>query len=462
VAAPHPLAIRAGEDMADRGGNAIDAAVAAAMTLTVVYPHMTGVGGDLFALVRRPDGSTYSINASGAYGSALDEVPPVPLLGPRAVTVPGAASGWARLLELDGSVAAAELLEPVIALAADGTPVCAGLAEAVRELADEGKASPQLLALLDGCDREGATLRQPALAETLRTLAAEGLASLYAGTLAERLSRGFAELGVPVTAADLRRHDVRVEEPWSVDAATVRVSTAPPNSQGYLLLALLNAGAATPAVNRAALERLFARAEQCRDAELADPAYVRSDKRELLDPARLLDEPSPPVAVPRAHGDTIAVTAVGADGTTVSLIQSLFHSFGSQVLEPGTGLVLHNRGALFSADPTSPNAPAPGKRPAHTLMPVVVEHADGRVSAHGAMGGRAQPQIHLQVLRNVLGGRSAQEAVSAPRFVVRDGQVLAEPEHTDETGHAMICTLAPDGTLSAGIDPRSDGWPAGD
>jgi gamma-glutamyltranspeptidase/glutathione hydrolase len=166
----------------------------------------------------------------------------------------------------------------------------------------------------------------------------------------------------------------------------------------------------------------------------------------------------------------VAVTAVTADGTAVSLIQSLFHSFGSQVLEPGTGVVLHNRGSMFSADPASPNFPAPGKRPAHTLMPVLVEHADGRISAHGAMGGRAQPQIHLQVLRQVLAGATPQQAVAAPRLLVRDGVVLAEPgleargvgavalpELSDEVGHAMVCTLHPDGSLEAGIDPRSDG-----
>ncbi len=436
-----------------RGGNAVDAAVAAAMTLTVVYPHMTGMGGDLFALVRRPDGSSYAVNASGAYGSALAEVPPVPLLGPRSVTVPGAASGWAALRDRDGSVPAAELLGPVIGLAEDGAPVCAGLAAAVRELVADGTAGHDLLTLLREAEVEGVTLRQPALAATLRTLADQGLQSLYDGPVAERLAVGFARLGVPVTRDDLRAHRAVVEEPWSTSLPSVRVSTAPPNSQGYLLLAMLNADA----LAGGGLERIFARSEACFHEELADPRYVRLGRDDLLDPGRLLEEQAAPVGVPRATGDTIAVTAVGDDGMAVSLIQSLFHSFGSQLLEPTTGLVLHNRGALFSPDPASVNAPAPGKRPAHTLMPVIVEHADGRVSAHGTMGGRAQPQIHLQVLHNVLDGMSPQEAVAAPRFVVRNGRVLTEPEHTDEVGHAMVSTLAPDGTLSTGIDPRSDG-----
>jgi gamma-glutamyltranspeptidase/glutathione hydrolase len=374
------------------------------------------------------------------------------------VTVPGGVAGWAKLLELSGSVSAAELLEPVIALAEGGVRVGAGLAEAVRELADTETASPQLLELLHGAEAEGANLRQPALASTLRTLAQEGLTSLYDGTVAARLASGFAGLGVPVTAADLRNHRVLVEEPWSVETLGVRVSTSPPNSQGYLLLTLLEACARVEAP-AARLAAFFTRVEQCREAELADPRYVQHSREELLDPGRLFEEPAASAALPPAKGDTVAVTAVGADGTAVSLIQSLFHSFGSQLLEPETGLVLHNRGALFSADPASANRPEPGKRPAHTLMPVLVEHADGRVSAHGAMGGRAQPQIHLQVLRNVLDGMSPQEAVSAPRFVVRDGRMRDEPEHSDEVGHAMVSTWSPDGDLASGIDPRSDGMP---
>jgi gamma-glutamyltranspeptidase/glutathione hydrolase len=485
VAAPHPLAVQAGEQIAARGGNAVDAAVAAAMTLTVVYPHMTGVGGDLFALVRRPDGSTASINASGAHGSAYGPSPesvrlPVPILGPGPVTVPGAASGWASLLEVGGSLPAAELLAPAIGHAEEGAPVCRGLALAVREL-HEGSPNAPLLALLEGADLEGAMLRQPALARTLRTLAGEGLSSLYDGSLADDLARGLADLDVPVTREDLGRHRTVREEPWSVETPALRVSTAPPNSQGYLLLTLVEACGRVETPDSGLLDcdvgqlvRFFRRVEECRTAELADPDHLRSSKDELLDADRLFEVPGPSAAMARATGDTIAVTAVSTDGTAVSLIQSLFDSFGSQLLEPRTGLVLHNRGALFSADPASPNAPAPGKRPAHTLMPVLVEHSDGRISAHGAMGGRAQPQIHLQVLRHLLAGMSPQEAVSAPRLVFQDGVAQAEegfdvlgieaeplPSLSDEVGHAMVSTLAPDGTLSVGIDPRSDGPFAG-
>jgi gamma-glutamyltranspeptidase/glutathione hydrolase len=483
LAAPHPAAVRAGREVVASGGNAVDAAVAAAMTLTVAYPHMCGVGGDLFALLRRPDGSLVSINASGAHGSASAEIrTPVPVTGPASVTVPGAVSGWARLLELGGSRSAADLLAPAIALAEDGVPVSRGLAAGIERLVAGGTASPQLLRLLGGAG-EGDLLRQPALARTLQTMADEGLSSLYDGTVSDRLARGFADHDVPVTRSDLRDHRVVEESAWIIETSSVRVATSPPNSQGYLLLALLGASerlGGLADLEDPAMVAMFARAEACRAAELADPRHVRIDKEQMLAPERLLAEGPPLVSpaatkTPAASGDTVAVTVISGDGTAVSLIQSLFHSFGSQVLETGTGVILHNRGSMFSADPASANHPAPAKRPAHTLMPVVVEHADGRISAHGAMGGRAQPQIHLQLLRFILAGSAPQQAVAAPRLVVRDGVVLTEPgasvegfdaagleaivlpHRGNEVGHAMVCTVSPDGSLAAGIDPRSDG-----
>jgi oxamate amidohydrolase len=264
LAAPHPAAVRAGREVVESGGNAVDAAVAAAMALTVAYPHMVGVGGDLFALLRRPDGSVVSINASGAHGSASAEVlTPVPVTGPRSVTVPGAVSGWARLLELGGSRPAADLLRPAMALADDGVPVSAGLAAGIDKLVAGGTASRHLLRLLDGARAEGDLLRQPALARTLRTLADEGLSSLYDGTVADRLAHGFAELDVPVTRADLEAHGAVEEPAWSVVTPAMRVATSPPNSQGYLLLALLGACerlGGLAGLDDAAMVSLFARA----------------------------------------------------------------------------------------------------------------------------------------------------------------------------------------------------------
>ena len=445
--------------------------MAAAMALTVAYPHMTGVGGDLFALLRRPDGSRVERQRQwcARLGGRGRSRPPVPVTGSaQSVTVPGAVSGWARLLELGGSLPVADLLAPAIGLAEDGVPVSRGLAAAIAKLGAGGTASPQLLALLDGAERRGRVLRQPALAGTLRTLADEGLTSMYDGTVADRLATGSRtrrprdRAPTCATTRSCRGAVVGL-------TPVVRVSTSPPNSQGYLLLTLL---AACERLGRLGASTSRARCGSSRvrssaaTAELADPRYVRRGREELLDPGRLFEARPRRRAARRATGDTVAVTAVAADGTAVSLIQSLFHSFGSQVLEPETGVVLHNRGSMFSADPASPNHPAPGKRPAHTLMPVLVEHADGRVSAHGAMGGRAQPQIHLQVLRNVLAGMSPAggrggAAARRPRrrrpadpdrrpSASSDRPCLAA---ASEVGHAMVCTLWPDGSLAAGHRP---------
>jgi gamma-glutamyltranspeptidase/glutathione hydrolase len=243
------------------------------------------------------------------------------------------------------------------------------------------------------------------------------------------------------------------------------------------------------------LLELFVLMTARREAELADPDHMSASGSELVAPEQVerdvaavmerLDasgDPRPmPHAVPR-DGDTVAVTAVGTDGTAVSLVQSLFHSFGARLHDPATGITFHNRAAGFSSG-SGPNSLAPGKRPAHTLMPLIVEHADGWLGAHATMGGRQQPQIHAQVLRHRLAGATATEAVSAARFVLAPDQhgsyaVHAEPglgdavlhdlqraglplrrgiELDEQVGHAMVCTLLPDGTLDAGADPRSDG-----
>ena len=495
IAAPHHLAVAAAERIVGAGGNAVDAAVAAAVTLTVVYPHQCSIGGDLFAVVRLPDGSRVAVDASGAYGSGPRPDGVVEIQGPLSVSVPGAVSGWAELLRVAGSLPLDVLVAPAVEAASEGFVVGADLAEAVAEAAST--TDPGLREMITGPDGrplvEGAVLRQPRVAAVIADLARDGFRSLYDGDAARRLVAAFERLGVPVTGADLARHEVRTGAPLTARLDGCRVDTAHPSSQGYLfpraelLAARLRADGVdvTPAVWAAIFRHCGAR----RDAELADRQAMRVPAAELLEPEQIATEARDLKEGARGGvkptGDTVAVTAVSDDGTAVSLIQSLFHSFGSGLRDLDTGIVLHNRAASFSADPASPNAIAPGKRPLHTLMPVLLEYDDGRVSAHGAMGGRAQPQIHSQLLARVREGLSPQEAVAAPRFVVgglgageeRD-IVLAEsdlPEATlaslreagmpvtvtaprdSDVGHAMVASLAADGALSAGADPRSDG-----
>jgi gamma-glutamyltranspeptidase len=511
VAAPHHLAVDAAREVVEAGGGVVDAALAAAMALAVVYPHQSSLGGDLFAVVRRPDGSMTSVDASGRHGSG--GLPPegrVPVSGPFSVTVPGVASGWAALHDLGGTIPASRLLEPAVRLAADGIEVTDRLAAAIASADLDTDDDPGMRSFVtdEAGDRlrAGAVLRQQALAGSLRTLAADGLLGFYDGGLGDAVAAGLARLGVPVSREDLRRHRATTGEPLTVEVAGCRLSTSPPGSQGYLLLSTMLAADLLEArgveLDHRVLLELFTLTGARRDAELADPDHLARPVADLLDlqqverdvatVLRRVGGSSPPVTEapsPRG-GDTVSVTAVGTDWTAVSVIQSLYFYFGSRLHDPVTGITFHNRAAGFSSRPGSPNAVAPGKRPAHTLMPLVVEHPDGRIAAHGAMGGRAQPQIHTQVLRQRLAGATAQEAVTAPRFVVavldRAGTygVHAEPglgeaaldrlasgdlpfqrgTHLDEeVGHAMVCAVGPDGTLEAGADPRSDGttWAGG-
>lgn len=509
IAAPHHLAVDAASDVMAAGGGAVDAALAAAMALTVTYPHQCSIGGDLIAVVRLPDGSKTSVNASGRFGTAGQ--PPagqVPVSGPLSITVPGLVSGWGALHELGATLPVARLLEPAIRLAAEGVPVTGRLAAAISAVDLDADGDPGLRRFLTDAEGRrltaGVIIRQEALARSLSALAEDGLHSFYSGRLGDEVSAALERLGASVTRDDLRRHTPAVGDVLTANAAGCRLSTAPPSSQGYLLLSTMLAADRLAKrgveVDDRVLLELFVLAAARREAELADPDHMSTTDTELVEPAQIerdvaavmarLDSAgaprSMPPAVPR-DGDTVAVTAVGADGTAVSLVQSLFHSFGSRLHDPATGITFHNRAAGFSSG-LGPNSLAPGKRPAHTLMPLIVERSDGSVAAHATMGGRQQPQIHAQVLRHRLAGATATEAVSAARFVLapldQDGAygVHAEPglgdtvladlqgaglplrrgtDLDEQVGHAMVCALRPDGTLDAGADPRSDGATCG-
>lgn len=495
LAAPHSAAVEAADEIIEAGGNVVDAAVAAAAALTVVYPHMCSVGGDVIALLRTPDGKTTCVNASGSYGSGAVNAWPdrgpvrMPVYGPLTVTVPGAVSGWQVLLDLGGTLTAPAILAPAIRLARDGMPVAPNLARALASGRQRLQADSGLVDVFFKYGEPvgpGDIVTQPALAATLQRLADQGLSALYG----EEFAGGLAALGVPISLDDLQRHQAEVLEPLTMDVAGLRVVTAPPNSQGFTLLRNLGVIAvdhdSLTDIDPALLVELLHSSDLLRDQVLADPRVVEVDVHRELTAAALhqaaanLRNGCRPDAdpAPRPDGDTIAVAAIAADGTAVSLIQSIYHSFGSGLLEPSTGLVLHNRGSSFVLDPAAPNVVAPGKRPAHTLMPVLIEGPDGLIAAHGTMGGKAQSQIHTQLVQRMLEGRSAQEMVSSPRFIVGDdgvffegsieGEVAARLRSTgravtvgaaldNSAGHSMVARLMPDGSLEAGADPRSDG-----
>ncbi|MFV2018888.1 gamma-glutamyltransferase [Micromonospora sp. LOL_023] len=513
LAAPHPSALAAAADAVAAGGGVVDAALAAAAALTVAYPHQCSAGGDLIALIRTPDGQVRAVLSIGAAAAGVDvdalraagdRMPPG---GPLTVTVPGVVAGWAALADLGGQLPLARVLAPAVELAADGVAVSPGLAAAILRRIDVVRVDPGLAALLlDGGGTPlpaGAVLRQPALARTLGTIGADWR-DYYQGELAEQFAAGLAALGSPLTAADLAAHTAELADPLRhtgplraadpsgrADQAgdTITWSVAPPPSQGATLLAMLGAttagdlGSGRPADPAAALVTAR-RAEQRRDTLLGDPRMGPIDLDGLLLRADRPAGPTPP-ALPKPAGDTVAVAAVGSDGTAVTLIQSVFQTFGAGICEPGTGLVLHNRGSVFSLDPAHPGRLRSGARPPHTLCPVIATTAD-RVLALGCQGGRAQPWILAQVAADALTTGDPAGLLARSRWVIGsrdvgqdqpslllepdtpgadalrataadlDLRVVQLPHRHDDAGHVQLARLTPAG-LDAASDPRADG-----
>jgi gamma-glutamyltranspeptidase len=508
VASPHTLATEAGAVAFDRGGNALDAAAAAAITLAVVYPHMCGVGGDLFALVQQPAGDAVAVNASGRAPSAADPRAAVvagngrmPERGPHTVTVPGAVSGWRILHELGGELPWSELFTQAIALAYGGVAVPRSLAEVIGGADGPTADEPLAAVFAPGGVRlvEGDLLLQAALGATLQAIAAEGPATLYGGEVGRRYADGLRSAGVPIGIEDLAAHRADLGSPLRARYRDLDVLVHPPNSQGFVLLEILRVlerieldpDPFGPDAGRLAL--VMQAAARDRDLHLADPDRMLVHPSTLLDDghlAALADEvrergqPSSPSGAAEPTGDTIALVTADAEGRAVSLIQSLFYGFGSGILEPDTGIVAQNRGGCFTLEAGHPNRMAPGARPAHTLMPVLVQGNGALRATAGSMGGYGQPQINaFNLIRAFDLGMSPAEAVAAPRWLVegldrgtgtptvqvdagvpeearaalRHSGFGVEPTEADEPlGHAhMIRVVA--GGFEAGSDPRADG-----
>ena len=505
IATPHWAATKAGVAAFDAGGNAVDAALAAAITLAVVYPHMCGVGGDLFALVQALNGQTVALNASGAAPRAIDARAirathdAMPEYHPLAITVPGAVSGWASLATLGADLPLERAFQPAIAHARGGIPVARSLASSLAWEPERLFADPGMRAVFthDGSPlAEGDTVVQPSLATTLEAIAVEGPSVLYRGEVGARLVTGLRAAGSPMALEDLASHRPELDSPIAARYRDLHVSVVPPNSQGFALLEMLLAAERLEidpdplGADAAVLAEVFAAASADRDRHNADPRHARVPVGTLLDEghiAALCDQVrAGRVGVGRrSAGDTIALVTADGDGRAVSLIQSLSSGFGSGILEPSTGVVFHNRGQGFSLDPDSPNVLARGKSPAHTLMPVLA-HRDGRLAAiTGSMGGGGQPQINFQDLVRVFDlGMDPEAAVSAPRWLMggmdlhpgrsveleagvptwvrealerSDFSLTVLGERDDAVGHAQLIRVADDGTLVAATDPRADG-----
>jgi len=423
VCSPHYLASSGGLAVLASGGNAVDAAVATNLVLAVAYPHMCGLGGDLFAMVWA-DGELSGLNSSGRLpAGAKLEGETVPHTGIRSATVPGAVAGWMALLDRYGTRSLQELAQPAIRLAREGCPRAPGLERVTKSAATllQRDAEAARIFLAEG------PLRQPELAETL-----EGIEEFYLGPVAKNAPPPFAQ-------DDFAEHRAEWVEPERTSFAGLEVCEMPPNSRGHLALR--------------AIERL----------EPLD-GLTPDDGEFHLRLIRAIES----VTDGNAGGDTIYLCVRDKSGMAVSLNQSLYQAFGSGVVVPGTGVLLQNRAAYFK-----PHEYGPKERPTHTLAPAMALR-DGRPRlAFGTMGGDTQIEIHLQLLARIfLAGQELGEAIAAPRWMHRGGRLVAEaglpeigaeplpPEFPELAGHAHTI-LVEDGHLAAAFDPRSDGAAVG-
>jgi gamma-glutamyltranspeptidase/glutathione hydrolase len=446
VAAPHYLASLAGIEVLRDGGTAVDAAIAANLVLGVVWPHMCGPGGDLFAQVwSAADQTVFGLNASGRAGQDMSVeayrargLASMPQRGVLAITVPGAVDGWFRLRERFGRLEMARIVRDAVHYARDGfrlTPFTAGAIRANAPLLSELGGGAEVFLAGDCPPSAGDMLRQTDLANTLEQIARAGPDVMYRGALGERILDYLRPLGTGLHAEDFAAHRSEWVEPLRVEYRGVEVLELPPNSQGITLLQMLNMldGVDLPGWGAGSAELVHQLVERKklafldRDQYVADPACVAVPVDKLLDRRYAAEHASSvgavatetrPLTVGRSvDGDTIYLCTADRDGNVVSLIQSLYAAFGSGVHVPGTGVTLHNRGFGFNLVPGHPNALAPGKRPMHTLMPGLARRSGKPWLAFGTRGADGQPQTALQILNGLVDfGLDLQAAVEAPRW----------------------------------------------
>ena len=459
VTAGHPLAAEAGLRVLQSGGLAMDAAITAAAMLAVARPHMNGVGGDMFLLYfDSATKLTYALNGSGRSGSAktLEELKSagfeqMPRSGPSSISVPGAVGAWAEGLRRFGTISFANALQPAIELATAGLPVSEQLAEDIAAAEEKLRREPEAARIfLPGgtAPKPGDLLPRPDLRETLKALQEHGWKEMYTGTLGRRVVRFLQERDGLVTPNDMADYLPEWTQPISTRYQGLEVQAFPPNTQGITLLQELailqevDADLAELGHNSADYLHTVSEAIRLafidRNREVADPRAMRVSVDELLDAARIgrlastVDPsgraPEIETAATEDHPNTVYVIAVDQYGNVVSLIQSLFASFGSGLIVPDTGIVLHNRGSLFRFDAKHPNVFAPRRRPFHTLCPVIILSNDLPWLAIGTPGGDGQTHTIVQVLNNIqLFGMSPQEAIDAPRLRRRgDGSLAIE------------------------------------
>jgi gamma-glutamyltranspeptidase/glutathione hydrolase len=487
VAASQPLAAAAGVQILERGGNAIDAAIAANAVISLVEPHNCGIGGDLFAMYyEAKSGRLYGLNAGGWSPAGLTPafleskgLDKVPVTGIHSVIVPGAVAGWETLRTRFGTKPLSELLAAAIFHADDGFPVTDVIAAAwagwTEKLASEPLAAETFLPG-GRAPRAGEVFRNPHLANTLRLIAQQGPVGFYEGKTADAIVAIMREKGGAMMLADLAEYTPHWVDPISTTYRGWSVYEIPPNTQGIAALIMLNImeqyplaeyGFHDPRALHVMIEaKKLAYADMIRyvgdplfgdcpvDALLSKAhAKVRSA---LIDPKKAAEDvqPSELAGVTTAKGDTIYLCTVDRHGNIVSLIQSLYNGFGSGIVAPGTGVMLHNRGSLFTLEAGHPNELAPRKRPLHTIIPGFMSKGDVRIG-FGIMGAFNQAQAHAQFVANIVDYEmDVQQALEAGRFtkLTFTGRDVNVEALVPESSRSALAALGHEVTV---IQPRT-------
>jgi gamma-glutamyltranspeptidase/glutathione hydrolase len=514
--APHSLASESACAVLREGGNAIEAMIAAAATISVVYPHMNGIGGDSFWLIHEPGKPVTTIDACGQAAQmatrewyAGHSVSTIPFRGPLAAnTVAGTVGGWGLAQQMSGArfggrLPLSRLLADAIHHARHGHPVTHSYTATTRAKLAEVRDQPGFAErFLQGGDvpQPGTLMVQSSIGATLERIAAAGTGDFYTGELASSITADLKALGSPVAAADLAAYAATERPPVHIAHSRGTLYNMAPPTQGMVALAILGIADrlgldSVEPESAAYLHRMVEATKQAffmRDRYVTDPRYMTVEPQSLLtaaemdkraarvDLARALPWPAP-----QPPSDTVWMGVIDGEGRAVSFIQSIYHEFGSGLVLNGTGINWQNRGASFSLDPKALNTLEPGRKPFHTLNPALAHLNDGRVMIYGTMGGEGQPQTQAAVFtRHVVYGQDLQASISAPRWLLGRtwgqatqslkvesrfdtatvdalralGHVVEVYGAYDETmGHAGAIVRSPDGVLHGASDPRSDG-----
>ncbi len=507
AATSHPLATLTALDILRAGGNAVDAAIATIAVLCVVEPHMTGIGGDCFVLYAKNGKLPIALNGSGCAPQKAtvgwyqdNKIRAIGAETPHAVSVPGAIDAWCRIHADHGSKDLTELFAPAIKFAEEGTALTPRVAHDFAEAADKLLHDADLAKVFAPNGEPialGQRLRQPALAKTLRKIAREGRAGFYEGDVAQEIVAKLNRLGGLHTLEDFANQKAEYVTPISTDYRGYDVFECPPNGQGLAALMLLRVLSGydldDERLEEADRIHLLAEATKAvyaeRDAHFGDPRAMKIDIKKYLsesyadavrDKIELDRAGKPTLWDGEVHKDTVYFSIVDRDGNAISFINSLFQDFGSGILVPDCGVLLHNRAISFNLDPHHPNAIGPGKRPMHTIIPGMLVENGEAVMSFGVMGGQYQAVGHAHLLMHMIDlGYDPQSAIEAPRTFAMDGLLALESTIPDDIaddlkarghrvaragalGGAQAIWIDRDGgCLVGGSDPRKDGCALG-